>query len=202
MISLARVSRGICLGFVALVVEAGIGAGPAAAATAPAPLSRVVVARSLPGFSLVPQKVYDGPIPKPTLDGYSEQPQWKQDVADGRLTGFVRAWGRVYQRGPALIYMSAVRMPDAAFAPVFTSSIGTLAARQPGAAAYTVSGIQGATAYRTSPPVQVGTVTGYWIIFTRGNFGFFLYAVVRAQSVTAGQVASVARQQAARASGG
>ncbi len=93
-------------------------------------------------------------------------------------------------------------MPDAAFAPMFTSSIGTLAARQPGATAYTVSGVRGATAYRTSPPVQVGTVTGYWIIFTRGDLGFFLYAVVPAQSVTAAQVASVARQQASHASGG
>jgi hypothetical protein len=50
--------------------------------------------------------------------------------------------------------------------------------------------------------VQIGTVTGYWIVFTRGNTGFFLYAVVPPRSVTAAQVESLALQQASHAAGG
>ena len=40
-----------------------------------------------------------------------------------------------------------------------------------------------------TPHVQIGTVAGYWIVFTRGNTGFFLYAVVPPDSVTAAQLA-------------
>ena len=162
----------------------------------------MVLARALPGFGLLPNRIFDGPLPKTTLDSYSDQAQWRQDVADGRLTGFVRAWSRTYQRGLALVYLTAIRLPGAADAPLFTSSIGALASKQPDATTYAVSGLTGATGYRTNPPVQIGRVAGYWIVFTRGNTGFFLYAVVPPDSVTAAQLAGVARRQAAQGAGG
>jgi hypothetical protein len=202
VISVLRLSRAVAVGVAAVVVGGGLAASSSAAPPPSAALSHVVLARSLPGFTLLPHGQFDGPIPEATLDAYSEQSQWKQDVADGQLTGFVRAWGRIYQRGPAILYLSALVMPDAAFAPVFTSSVGTLASEQPAATTIAVNGVTGATAYRTSPPIQLGRATGYWIIFTRGDVGFFLYEVGPPRSVTAAQVASVARQQASHASGG
>ena len=189
-------------GVAAVVVSVGLGVGSGTAGAAPAPLSQVVVARTLPGFSLLPNKLYDGPISKATLDRYSNQAQWQSDVADGRLSGFVRAWSRTYQRGIALVYLSAVRMPDAAYAPEFASAIGTFASTQPGATTFAVSGVAGATGYRTSPPQEIGSATGYWIIFTRGSTGFFVYGVGPPRTLTAAQVTSVARQQAAHGSGG
>ena len=178
----------------------GFGSGAVAAAPAP-PLSHLVLARALPGFALLPKGLFDGPLPKSMLDSYSNQAQWKQDVANGSLTGFVRAWSRTYQRGLALIYLTAIRMPDPSSVSLFTSSIGTLASNQPDATTYAVTRIKGATGYRTNPHVQIGTVTGYWIVFTRGNTGFFLYTVVPPRSVTAAQVASLALQQASHATG-
>ncbi len=162
----------------------------------------MVLSRALPGFTLLPNGLYDGPIPKATLDAYSDDARWKQDVANGRLTGFVRAWSRTYQRGLALIYLSAIRLPDPSYVPVFTSSIATLAAKQPDATTFAVSGLKGAAGYRTNPRVQIGTVTGYWIVFTTGNTGYFLYAVVPPRSLRAAQLAGVARQQASRGAGG
>ena len=103
----------------------GVGSG-AAAAPAP-PLSHEVLSRALPGFALLPKGLFDGPLPKAMLDSYSDQAQWKQDVANGSLTGFVRAWSRTYQRGLALIYLTAIRMPDPSTVALFTSSIEALA---------------------------------------------------------------------------
>lgn len=202
MISVARLSRGIAAAVAAVVTSASVGFGSGAVAAAPAPpLSHLVLARALPGFALLPKGLFDGPLPKSMLDSYSNQAQWKQDVANGSLTGFVRAWSRTYQRGLALIYLTAIRMPDPSSVSLFTSSIGTLASNQPDATTYAVTRIKGATGYRTNPHVQIGTVTGYWIVFTRGNTGFFLYAVVPPRSVTAAQVASLALQQASHATG-
>ena len=206
MISASRLSRGITATFAALALSvcAGADAGTSAAAGPPAsqPLSHVVLARALPGFVLLPNGLFDGPIPKAMLDSYSNSAQWRHGVANGSLTGFVRAWSRTYQRGLALVYLTAIRLPGPADVPLFTSSIAALAAKQPDAATYAVSGLDGATGYRTNPPVQIGTVAGYWIIFTRGNTGFFLYAVVPPRSVTAAQLAGVARRQAAQGAGG
>jgi len=202
VISAARLSRGIAAAFAAVAVSAcaGADAGSGAAAAAPAaqPLSHVVLARALPGFVLLPNGLFDGPIPKAMLDSYSNSAQWRQGVADGSLTGFVRAWSRTYQRGLALVYLTAIRLPGPADVPLFTSSVGALAAKQPDATTYAVSGLTGATGYRTNPHVQIGTVAGYWIVFVRGNTGFFLYAIVPPRSVTAAQLAGVARRQAAQ----
>jgi hypothetical protein len=202
VIPVVRRSRGIAaaVAAVSLSVSAGVGSG-AAAAPAPA-LSHEVLSRALPGFALLPKGLFGGPLPKAMLDSYSDQAQWKQDVANGSLTGFVRAWSRTYQRGLALIYLTAIRMPDPSSVSLFTSSIATLASSQPDATTYAVTRIKGATAYRTNPHVQIGRVTGYWISFTRGNTGFFLYAVVPPRSVTAAQLGSLALQQASHATGG
>jgi hypothetical protein len=202
VISVARLSRGIAAAVAAVVVSASIGVGSGAVVAPAPPLSHEVLSRALPGFVLLPNRLFDGPLPKAMLDSYSGQAQWKQDVANGSLTGFVRAWSRTYQRGLALIYLTAIRMPDPSTVALFTSSIGTLASNQPNATTYAVTRIKGATGYRTNPHVQIGTVTGYWIVFTRGNTGFFLYAVVPPRSVTAAQVESLALQQAAHAAGG
>jgi hypothetical protein len=202
VISVARLSRGIAAAVAAVVVSASVGFGTGAVAEAPAPpLSQAVISRALPGFTLLPKGLFDGPVPKSMLDSYSNQAQWKQDVANGSLTGFVRAWSRMYQRGLALIYLTAIRLPDPSTVPLFTSSIETLASKQPDATRYAVTRIKGATGYRTNPRVQIGTVTGYWIVFTRGNTGLFLYAVVPPRSLTAAQLQGLAIQQASHATG-
>jgi hypothetical protein len=197
--------RGIAAGVTALTLSAciGLGAGSAASATATtrSGLSKVVLAHSLPGFTLLPGGQYDGPIPKSTLDQYPGGAQWQQDVATGKLSGFVRAWSHQYQRGLAFIYISALRMPNAAYAPLFTSTITATAQKQPNPTAMAVSSIKGATAYRTSPPQQIGRSTGYWVIFTRGTTGVFVYAVGPPRTLTAALVVGLARQQAARLSG-
>jgi hypothetical protein len=203
VISVARLSRGIAAAAAAAVLSASVGVGSGAAEAAPAPpLSHLVLSQALPGFALLPNGLFDGPLPKSMLDSYSNQARWRRAVANGSLTGFVRAWSRTYQRGLALIYLTAIRMPDPSSVALFTSSIATLASNQPDATMYAVTRIKGATAYRTNPHVQIGRVTGYWISFTRGNTGFFLYAVVPPRSLTAAQVGSLALQQATHATGG
>ncbi len=202
MISVPRIRRGITIGVAAVVVGSGVGLATGAAASAPSGLSRMIVAKSLPGFSLLPGGEYDGPIPKSQLEEYSSSAQWTDDVADGMLNGFIRAWSHQYTRGLAFIYMSGVRMPDAAYAPVFTSTIEAYVSKEAGATSFHIAGVTGATGYRTTPPQQIGRATGYWIIFTRGTIGYFLYAVGPPRTTTTAQLVGLARQQAARAASG
>ncbi len=201
MISIPRARRGVAAAVAAGLVGVAAGSGGAAGAS-PSSLPHVVVEHSLPGFTLVPGTEYNGPIPKSDLDKYSDDAQWQQDVADGQLSGFVRAWDHTYQRGLAFVYWSAVRMPDTAYAPQFTSSMQAYVSKQAGASAFSVNGVSGATGYRTSPPVEIGRATGYWIIFTRGTVGFFLYAVGPPRTLTSVQLQGLARQQVARVSSG
>jgi hypothetical protein len=171
------------------------------AAASPTPsLSHVVVAQSLAGFTLVPGTAYNGPIPKSDLDKYSDDGAWQQDVADGQLTGFIRAWSHQYQRGLAFVYWSALRMPDTSYASQFSSTMEAFVANQTGARSIAITGVSGATGYRTTPPVQVGRATGYWIIFTRGTIGFVLYAVGPPRTLTTAQLVGLARQQASHRS--
>jgi hypothetical protein len=72
------------------------------------------------------------------------------------------------------------------------------AQRAPAATPWTVKGIRGVTAYRTSPPAQIGRSTGYWIIFTKGTTGFLVYAVGPPRTVPTAALVRMARQQAAR----
>jgi hypothetical protein len=197
MNSIPRALRGFGAASIVLVaVCIAAGTGGAAGEVATSSLSRVIVEDSLPGFTLVPGGAYNGPIPKSDLDKYSDAAQWQQDVADRQLSGYVRAWSHQYQRGLGFLYWSALKMPDAAYAPQFTSTMEAFISKQPGATSLLVSGVTGATGYRTSPPVQIGRATGYWVVFTRGTVGFFLYAVGPPRTLTTAQIGVLAREQA------
>jgi hypothetical protein len=200
---LPQARRGTAIvGFV-VFVSACLVVGPGVAAASRTPsLSHVVVEQSLAGFTLVPGAAFNGPIPKSDLDKYSDDATWQQDVGDGQLTGFVRAWSHQYKRGLAFVYWSALRMPDTSYASQFSSTMEAFVAKQTGARSIGVTGVTGAVGYRTSPPVQIGRATGYWIIFTRGTIGFFLYAVGPPRTLTTAQLVGLARQQASHRSAG
>ena len=120
-------------------------------------------------------------------------------MAAGRLTGYQRSWGRVYAKGPSVIYVSALRLPSRSYAPLFMSSVVATAATAPGATRVRVQGIKGAAGYTTRPHAAFGYGLGHWIIFTKGDLGLFVYAVVPASAVSSGQLTALARQQLARA---
>lgn len=200
---LSQARRGAATVGFAFFVSACLAVGPGVAAASPTPsLSHVVLEQSLAGFTLVPGTAYNGPIPKSDLDKYSDDAAWQQDVADGQLTGFIRAWSHQYQRGLAFVYWSALRLPDTSYASQFTSTMEAFVAKQTGPRSIAVTGVTGATGFRTSPPVQIGRATGYWIIFTRGTIGFFLYAVGPPRTLTTAQLVGLARQQASHRSAG
>ena len=205
VISLLRASRvAIRTGAVLLVACLApltvLGAETAGGASAsPEPLSRVIVSTSLPGYTVLPPGPFNGPIPKAVLDGYSSQPQWQEDVAAGRLTGYQRSWGRVYAQGPSVLYVSAFRLPSRSYSPLFMSSIAATASKAPGAKHVDVQGMKGAKGFTTKPHAELGYGSGHWIIFTKGALGFFVYAVVPTSGVSSAQLTDLARQQLAQA---
>jgi hypothetical protein len=179
-----------------LLVSANI----AYAATGPVlPLSRILVSSSLPGYQTLPRGPFNGPLSVAKLDGYSSDPQWRQDVAAGRLTGYQRTWSHIYAGGPSLIYVSAFRLPSASDASLFMTSIGDTAAQQPSAQAVPVPGLSRAVGYTSAPHAVFGYGSGRWIIFTKGDLGFFVYAVVPPGRVSPAQLTALARRQLASA---
>ena len=182
MISAARLSRGVASAFAAV---AGQCVGPRSRSRSSGSGCRVTasVARgprvSLPGFGVVQNRLFDGPVSKATLNSHS-RPGPVETGRGQRAPHRIRPSleSDVPARARARLSLRLPPVRERADPALFTSSIEALATAQPDATTYAVSRLAGATGYRTNPHVQIGRVAGDRIVFTRGNTGFFVYAVV------------------------
>lgn len=164
----------------------------------PKPLSGVVLANTLPGFIPATPGVTNGPITANSLRlllGGNSDPAIAQDLADGEMQGYVRAWTPQPANGDGVI-IEIFRFADGGQVFSFLSGVDAGVEHVAGPSDFNVPGVTGALGFTLQPASSPFHIPEYAVTFGKGDFAIDVLVASVTRSLSRADAILVATKQA------